>query len=123
MRFLRTCHALAMLCWWGGFVVLAVLLITPYRYHALQENLPQLVDAVIWAWGHQALRAENPNAIDLSMVLHEATTAELLGHVHVWLPWSRSPLNIHYWGIAMLCFTPALFLTLLTRHLDWRRQH
>jgi len=116
MRLLRTCHALAMLCWWGGFVVLAVLLLAPGRQDAMREGLPDLVRDAVWAWGGHSLRA---NQVDLN----EATTAMLLDPAMVWVIWYRSPLNIHHWGIAMLCFTPALGLTLLTRHLAWRRQH
>jgi len=42
-------------------------------------------------------------------------------NLHHWLIWYYSPLNIWYWAIAMLCFTPALTFHLIAKHLLWCR--
>ena len=40
-------------------------------------------------------------------------------NTHHWLTWYYSPLNIWYWAVAMLCFTPALTFHLIAKHFLW----
>ncbi len=132
MRLLRTCHALAMLCWWVGFMAFAWYLLAPFQWKAedgvlahitwpfsqwASGVLQQILEEPLLRWGGMELDRRHPQTPE------EMAQALVIQHPDAWLTWYYSPLNTHHWGVAMLCFTPALGLTLLTRHLEWCRQH
>ena len=130
----RICHALAMLLWWLGFVGFAWYLLAPFQWKAergivanmtwpFQRTAPgvvqQILEEPIKKWGG----GELPSLYLSPDTIEEVAVAMIIRHPETWFTWYYSPLNIHHWGIAMLCFAPALALTLLTRHLTWRQQH
>ena len=136
MRLLRMCHAMAMLLWWLGFVGFAWYVLAPLDYwesgQGIVENLTrpftrtapgvihQIMEEPIIRWGGKELLELYPDTtakMAVGMVIADNR------HPETWLTWYYSPLNIHHWGVAMLCVAPALGMTLLTRHLAWRRQH
>jgi hypothetical protein len=121
-----------MFLWWLGFVGFAWYLLVPFQWKAeagiisnvtwpFSRSAPgvveQIVEEPILRWGGMNLLHLRPNTIE------EMIVGIVLQHPETWFTWYYSPLNMHHWAVAMLYFTPALGMTLLTHHLAWRRQH
>jgi hypothetical protein len=139
MRLLRICQALATLCWWVGFVGFAWYLLSMFQWKAgtgVIEDVTwpfvrspagvvqQILEEPIFRWGVSRSGHNYFPTLRYSTNTSEELAAEMIiEHPQPWLIWYYSPLNIQHWGVAMLCFIPAVGLTLLTRHLTWRQQH
>jgi len=68
-----------------------------------------------------ALTPPAPVSYEVDRARLEALVAsDVQRQLPTWLAWYYSPLNLHYWAMALFFMTPALAVHLVARYLAWR---
>ena len=117
MRLETICRMLTIALWVGGMVGLGLYIIwameSPKRYvtrTAVNLISEAIIEFETWDVGDA-----------LSSYKMGQTARDLYRQdVRHWVAWYYSPLNIYYWGVALLFFSPAVGMQLLSHFLSRR---
>ena len=108
------CRLLAGVFLWCGMVGLALYILWTMEtgftdLHLLVQTIQDVLEA---KRGRTASKTE----------VFDQLFSSAFDHPTQWVAWYYSPLNLHYWAMAMLFFSPALGCSLLARGAAGRRR-